>query len=177
MHEIRPEKLNKVAELKELLSTSKGAVLVNYCGLTVAEDTKLRTQMRAAGVKYTVAKNTFIRIAAKEAGIEGLDPVLEHNTAIAIAPEDPVAVAKIISEFAKDHKALEVKAGILDGKVISVDEVKALADLPSREVLLAKMLGSMQAPITGFVNVLQGTIRNFVYVLEAVRQEKEKQSA
>lgn len=177
MHEIRPEKASKVAELKELLTSAKGVILVNYCGLSVAEDTKLRSAMREVGVKYTVAKNTFIRIAAKEAGIEGLDSVLEHNTAIAIAPEDPVAAAKVINEFAKEHKALEVKAGILDGKVISVDEVKALAELPSREVLLAKMLGSMQAPISGLVNVLQGTIRNFVYVLEAVRQEKEKQSA
>ena len=113
MHEIRPEKASKVAELKELLTSAKSIVLVNYCGLTVAEDTKLRGSMRAAGVKYTVAKNTFIRIAAKEAGIEGLDAYLEHNTAIAVAPEDPVAVAKIISEFAKEHKALEVKAGVL----------------------------------------------------------------
>ena len=177
MHEIRPEKLNKVAELKELISSAKGVVLVNYCGLTVAEDTKLRAAMRNAGIKYTVAKNTFIRIAAKEAGIEGLDAVLEHNTAIAVAPEDPVAVAKIVNDFSKEHKVLEIKAGILDGKVITVEEVKALAELPSREELLAKMLGSMQAPISGLANVLQGTLRKFVYALEAVRQEKEKQSA
>jgi len=177
MHEIRPEKASKVAELKELLTGAKSIVLVNYCGLTVAEDTKLRSAMREAGVKYTVAKNTLIRIAAKEVGIEGMDAFLEHNTAIAVAKEDPIAVAKIVNDFAKDHKALEIKAGVLDGRIISVDEIKALAALPSREVLLAKMLGSMQAPISGLANVLQGTIRNFVYVLDAVRQEKEKQSA
>ena len=85
--------------------------------------------------------------------------------------EDPVAPAKILSEFAKDHKALEIKAGILDGAVIGLDEVKALADLPSREVLLAKLIGSMQAPISGLVNVLHGTLRNFVYVVDAVRQK------
>ena len=175
MHDIRPEKAAKVAELKELLKAAKGIVFVNYSGLTVAEDTKLRSAMREAGVKYSVAKNTFIRIAAKEVGIEGLEPILEHNTAIAVSPEDPVAAAKILNNFSKDHKALELKGGILDGKQISVDEVKALAALPSREELLAKMLGSMQAPISGLANVLQGTIRNFVYVLEAVRQEKEKQ--
>lgn len=177
MHDIRPEKAGKVAELKDLLSSSKGAVLVDYCGLTVAEDTELRSKMREAGVKYMVAKNTFIRIAAKEAGIEGLDAYLEHNTAMAFSAEDPVAPAKILNDFSKDHKALEIKAGILDGKVIALDEVKALAELPSREELLAKLVGSMQAPISGLVNVLQGTIRNFVYTLEAVRQKKEQESA
>lgn len=177
MHDIRPEKASKVAELKDLLTSSKGVVLVNYCGLTVAEDTELRAKMRKAGVKYMVAKNTFIRIAAKEAGIEGLDSVLEHNTALAFSAEDPVAPAKILNDFSKDHKALELKAGVLDGKVIAVDEVKALAELPSREELLAKLVGSMQAPISGLVNVLQGTIRNFVYTLEAVRQKKEQESA
>ena len=177
MHDIRPEKAGKVAELKDLLSSSKRAVLVDYCGLTVAEDTELRSKMREAGVKYMVAKNTFIRIAAKEAGIEGLDAYLEHNTAVAFSAEDPVAPAKILNDFSKDHKALEIKAGILDGKVIALDEVKALAELPSREELLAKLVGSMQAPISGLVNVLQGTIRNFVYTLEAVRQKKEQESA
>ncbi|MCD2436177.1 50S ribosomal protein L10 [Acidaminococcus sp. NSJ-142] len=177
MHDIRPEKASKVAELKELLAGSKGVVLVDYCGLSVAEDTELRSKMREAGIKYMVAKNTFVRIAAQEAGIEGLDAYLEHNTALAFAPEDPVAPAKILNDFSKDHKALELKAGILDGAVIGVDEVKALAELPSREELLAKLVGSMQAPLSGLVNVLQGTIRNAVYVLEAVRQKKEQETA
>ena len=172
-HEVRPEKAAKVAEIKELLSSAKSVVLVDYCGLTVAEDTKLRRSMREANVKYTVVKNTLLRIAAKDAGIEGMDEFLEKNTAIAVAPEDPVAVAKIIVDFAKEHKALEVKAGVLDGKIISSDEIKALAELPSKDVLLAKMLGSMMSPVSGLANVLQGTIRNFVYVLDAVRKEKE----
>ena len=170
---IRPEKAAKVAELKEILSSSKCTILVDFCGLTVAQDTELRRKMREAGVKYGVFKNTMIRIAAQEVGIEGLEPVLEHNTAIAAAPEDPVAVAKIICEFAKANEKLVVKMGVLDGKVISVEEIKALAALPPKEVLIAKMLGSMNAPISGFVNVLQGTIRNVVYALEAVRQQKE----
>lgn len=170
---IRPEKAAKVAELKELLTNSKCAILVDFCGLTVAQDTVLRRKMREAGVNYSVVKNTLLRIAAEEAGIEGLETVLEHNTAIAVAPEDPVAVAKIICEFAKENKALKVKIGVLDGKVISAEEIKALAALPPKEVLIAKMLGSMNAPISGFVNVLQGTIRNVVYALEAVRKQKE----
>ena len=170
---IRPEKAAKVAELKELLTNSKCAILVDFCGLTVAQDTVLRRKMREAGVNYSVVKNTLLRNAAEEAGIEGLEPVLEHNTAIAVAPEDPVAVAKTICEFAKENKALKVKIGVLDGKVISAEEIKALAALPPKEVLIAKMLGSMNAPISGFVNVLQGTIRNVVYALEAVRKQKE----
>lgn len=170
---IRPEKAAKVAELKELLTSSKCAILVDFCGLTVAQDTVLRRKMREAGVNYSVVKNTLLRIAAEEAGIEGLEPVLEHNTAIAVAPEDPVAVAKIIYDFAKENKALKVKIGVLDGKVIGAEEIKALAELPPKEVLIAKMLGSMNAPISGFVNVLQGTIRNVVYALEAVRKQKE----
>ena len=150
---IRPEKAAKVAEIKELLTASKCTILVDFCGLTVAQDTAFRRKMREAGVKYGVVKNTMLRIAANEAGIEGLEPVLEKNTAIAVAPEDPVAVAKIICDFAKENKAL--------------------TELPPKEVLIAKMLGSMNAPISGFVNVLQGTIRNVVYALEAVRQQKE----
>ena len=164
---IRPEKAAKVAEIKELLTSSKCTVLVDFCGLTVAQDTALRRKMREAGVTYIVVKNTLLRIAAQEAGIEGLEPVLEKNTAIAVAPEDPVAAAKIICDFAKENKAL------LDGKVIDDAAIKALAELPPKEVLVAKMLGSMNAPISGFVNVLQGTIRKVVYALDAIREQKE----
>ena len=170
---IRPEKAAKVAEIKELLTSSKCTVLVDFCGLTVAQDTALRRKMREAGVTYIVVKNTLLRIAAQEAGIEGLEPVLEKNTAIAVAPEDPVAVAKIICDFAKENKALVVKAGVLDGKVIDDAAIKALAELPPKEVLVAKMLGSMNAPISGFVNVLQGTIRKVVYALDDIREQKE----
>lgn len=172
---VTAQKQEVVAELKAKLADTKGAVLTNYRGLTVAQDTQLRRKLREAGVEYRVIKNTMTRIAAKEAGIEGLDVYLEGPTAIAISVTDPVAPAKIISDFIKETKtqALEVKAGLVEGKVIDAASVKALADLPPREVLIAKALGSMQAPITGFVNVLQGTIRNVVYALDAVRKQKE----
>lgn len=173
MHEVRPDKAAKVAEIKEMIDGAQAVVLVNYCGLTVAEDTKLRRSMREAGVKYVVVKNTLLRIAAKECGVDGLDAYLEKNTAIAVGKEDPVAAAKILVDFAKEHKALEIKGGILTGNVIDVAGVKALADLPPKEVLLAKMLGSMQAPISGFARVLQGTIAKVVYALDAVRKAKE----
>ena len=172
---VTQEKIQTVAGIKEKLSTTKGAVLTNYRGLTVAQDTKLRRKLREAGVEYRVFKNTMTRIAAKEAGIEGLDPYLEGPTAIAISYTDPVAPAKIISEFVKENKlqALEVKAGILEGQVIDANGVKALSNLPPREVLISQVLAGFQAPIAGFVNVLSGTMRNLVYALEAVRQQKE----
>ena len=178
MNENMSKKQAVVAELKEQLTSAKGVVLTGYKGLTVAQDTALRREFREAGVTYHVVKNTMLRIAAQEAGVEGLDPYLEGTTAMAFSTEDAVAPAKVISDFIKENKLdtaeiLNVKAGMLEGQVIGLEEVKALAALPSREVLIAKVLGSMQAPISGMVNVLQGTIRNAVYVLEAIRQQKE----
>ena len=170
---VNAEKQAIVAEIKEKLANSKGAVFTNYRGVTVAQDTKLRRKLREAGVEYRVIKNTMTRIAAKELGLDGLEAHLEGPTALAVSATDPVAPAKLIAEFIKENKVLEIKAGLVEGQLIDVAAVKALASLPSREVLIAKMLGSMQSPISGFVNVLQGTIRNFVYVLDAVRKEKE----
>lgn len=172
---VRVEKQAVVSELKDKLSNTKGAVLTSYRGLSVAQDTKLRRKLREAGVEYRVVKNTLTRIAAREAGIEGLDQYLEGPTAIAISNTDPVAPAKLLSDFIKENKlqALEIKAGLVEGQVIDAGSVKALASLPPKEVLIAKMLGSMQAPLSGLVNVLQGNIRNLVYALEAVRQQKE----
>lgn len=172
---VTSEKQAIVAELKERLTTAKGAVLTNYRGLTVAQDTQLRRKLREAGVEYRVVKNTMTRIAAQEAGVDDLVGYLEGPTAMAVSFSDPVAPARVISDFVKEHKlkTLEVKAGLVEGKVITADGVKALANLPSREVLLSQVLAGMQAPIAGLVNVLQGSIRNVVYVLDAVRQQKE----
>lgn len=167
-----------VAQLKEQLESAKGVVLTSYKSLTVAQDTELRRELREAGVSYHVVKNTMLRIAAKEAGIEGIEEHLEGTTAFAFSTEDAVAPAKVICGFIKKNKledaeVLTVKVGMVEGKVIGVDEVKALAALPSREELIAKLLGSMNAPISNTVNVLQGVIRNAVYVLDAIRSQKE----
>lgn len=167
-----------VAQLKEQLESAKGVVLTSYKGLTVAQDTELRRELREAGVSYHVVKNTMLRIAAKEAGIEGIEEHLDGTTAFAFSTEDAVAPAKVICGFIKKNKfedaeVLTVKVGMVEGKVIGVDEVKALAALPSREELIAKLLGSMNAPISNTVNVLQGVIRNAVYVLDAIRSQKE----
>ena len=172
---VTAEKQATVAELTGKLGQIKGAVLINYRGLTVAQDTKLRRKFREAGVEYRVVKNTLTRIAAQEVGITGMDSYLEGPTAMAFSSADPVAPAKIITEFIKEMKLqnIEIKAGLVEGKVIDANGVKALANLPPREVLIAQVLAGFQTPIVGIVNVLQGTIRNAVYVLEAIRKQKE----
>ena len=161
-----------VETVYEKMQSCKSAILADYRGLTVAAVTDLRNKLRESNSDLKVAKNTLIKIAVDKIGIEGLDPYLEGPTAIAFGYDDPVAPAKILSEFARTNKELEIKGGVLEGRVITAQGVKGLASLPSREVLLAKVLGGMQAPLNGFANVLQGNIRNFVYVLEAVRKQK-----
>lgn len=163
-----------VAEIRDRLSRAKSMIVAEYRGLDVKEITELRQQTRNAGVEFKVFKNTLTARAAKELNIEGLDRYLEGPNAFAFGYDDPVAGAKVLAEFAKAHEELIIKGGVLDGKVIDADAVKNLADLPSREVLVAMVLRGMQAPISGLVNVLQGTIRNLVYALEAVRKQKEE---
>ncbi len=172
---VTAEKKAIVAQMKEELSGAKGAVLVQYNGLTVAAATKLRRKFIAGNVQYKVIKNTLTRIAADELGLEGFSEHLEGPCALAVSFEDPVAPAKILKEFLEETKseAITVKVGLVEGQVIDAKGVEELANLPSREVLIAKVLGSMQAPLTGFVNVLQGNIRNLVYVLDAIREQKQ----
>ena len=172
------EKRALVAALAEKMKNASAGVLVDYKGINVADDTKLRRDLRNAGVEYAVIKNTMLRFAIDELGLKELEQHLEGTTALAVSTDDAIAPAKVVSEFIKKNKlenteVLTIKAGIVDGKVISADDVKALASLPSREVLIAKLLGSMQAPISNTVGVLQGVIRNAVYVLDAIRQKKE----
>lgn len=155
-----------VAEIKQKLTDAQSVVLVDYRGLTVAEVTELRRQFRAAGVEYAVLKNTLVSIAAKEAGIEGLDSVLEGPTALAFGMTDAVAPAKIVAEFAKKNDKLKVKAGILDGAVLDVAGVAKLSAIPSREVLIAKVMGSMMSAVS-----------KFVYVVEAIRKQKAGEEA
>lgn len=173
----RPSKVAAVAEIKDKLGRAQGAVITDYRGLNVAQVTELRQKLRDAGVEYKVLKNTLTIRAAEESGLDSIVPLLVGPTAIAFGYDDPVAPAKVISEFAKAHKHLEVKGGLLEGQMLDIDGVKALADLPSREVLLGQVARGMQAPIAGLVNVLQGSIRNVVYALDAVRKQKEEAGA
>jgi len=171
------EKKQVVAEITEKVNKAQGMVLVDYRGLKVDEVTELRRKCREAGVDYKVYKNTMMRFAFEEAGLEEFNQYLTGPNAIAFGFEDPIQAAKITYEFAKKHKELEIKAGIVDGKIISTAEVENLASLPSKEVLIAQVLGGLNAPIAGFANVLQGTIRKLVYALNGVIEKQEAQEA
>lgn len=162
-----------VEEIKEKIEKSQSVVLVDYRGLNVDEVTQLRRKFREAGVDYKVYKNTLMKFAFKDTGYEDFNKYLTGPNAIAFGFDDPVSPAKVTNDFAKDNDKLEVKAGIVDGKIVELDEIKRLADLPSREVLIAQALGGLNAPIAGFANVLQGTIRNLVYALNAVKEKQE----
>ncbi len=144
----------QVAEVVETLKTAQTGILVDYRGLNVAEDTDLRNKLRAANVKYFVIKNTLLRLASKETGLEGLDEALHGPTALAVSAEDAVAPAKVLSDFAKDNDKLEIKAGFMDGAVMSLDEIKKLAATPNFETLIAKMMGSLNSPISGLARLL-----------------------
>lgn len=169
----RDQKQALVQELVEQLGQAKGAVLTDYKGINVNKLTELRRQLRKEGVEFRVVKNTLAKRAADELGFGELHPYLEGPTAIAYSLEDPVAPAKAVSNFIKANKMLEIKAGLVEGKVISLAGVQALADLPPREVLIAQVVGAMAAPISGLINVLQGPIRKLGYALEAIRKQKE----
>lgn len=162
-----------VAEVTEKFKNAQAVVVADYRGLNVAQVTTLRRELRQNGVELKVIKNTLTKIAANNAGVENVDHLLDGPNAIAFGLEDPVGVAKVLTKFAKDNKALDIKGGLIEGKAIDIDGIKALADLPSREELLAQTLRGMQSPMYGFANVLQGTLRNLVYVLDAVKQQKE----
>ncbi len=144
----------QVAETAELLKNAQTGVLVDYRGLNVEEDTNLRTKLRESNVKYFVIKNTLLRLAAKEVGLDALDEALHGPTAIAVSSEDAVAPAKIISDFAKSNEKLEIKSGFMDGAVMTLDEIKRLAATPNRDTLIAKMMGSLNSPISGLARLL-----------------------
>jgi len=172
----REEKQAAVEAIRENLQNAQVAVLTDYRGLTVAELTELRKKFREAGVEFKVVKNTLTWRAAQEIGLQDLESYLEGPTAIAFGMTDPVAPAKLITEFAKTHKNLEIKGGVLQGGVIPVEKVKALADLPSREQLLGQVVSAIQAPISGLVNVLQAPIRNLAYAVDALRAQREQEA-
>lgn len=163
-----------VNEISDKLSKSVVAVLTDYRGLNVAEETKLRKDLREAGIEYKVLKNTLTKLAAEKVGLEGLNSHLVGPTAIAFSYEDPVAPARILTKFAKEYKKLVIKSGVLEGKIIDAAAITALAELPSREVLIAQVLAGFQGPISGFVNVMQGNLRNFACVINAIKEKKEQ---
>lgn len=155
---ILEKKKQMVAELSERIKGSCAGVVVDYKGINVADDTKLRKELREAGVVYTVVKNSILDRAAKDAGLEGLDPVLEGTTAIATSADDYVASARILGKYADAHKNFTLKSGYLDGEVISLEKLISLSKLPSREVLLATVCNVFNAPIASFARAVQAIV-------------------
>ncbi len=143
-----------VEEISASIKDAQSVVLVDYRGLTVEQDTELRKQLREAGVTYKVYKNTMMNFAFKGTEFEGLAPYLEGPSAMALSTEDATAPARVLAEFAKKAKALEIKAGVVEGNVYDAKGMEKIASIPSREVLISKLLGSLQSPITNFARVM-----------------------
>ena len=170
----REEKASIVDELSDKFAKAKIAIITDYRGLTVSVMQELRRKLRENNAEVKVAKNTLLRRAVKGTSFEGIESHFLGTTAVTVSYEDPVTPAKIIVEFLKDNPQLEIKAGSLEGKELSSEDIKALSKLPSKEILLGQLLSVMNAVPTGFVQVLSGVPRNFVNVLQAIKDQKSQ---
>jgi large subunit ribosomal protein L10 len=168
-----PQKAQIIEQTRTELEEAPSAVLANYRGLTVQQLNLLRENLRKGGVTFRVIKNTLIKRAADEIGITGLDTYLEGPTAVAFSHDDPVAAAKLLAGAVREFRKIEIKAGILGSRAISADEVRELADLPSREAMLGRLVGTFNAPIQQLVWVLNAPITNLARALDQVRQQRE----
>jgi len=169
----RPKKVGQVESIRERLDDAAAAILTDFRGLNVGEISQLRSRLRAAGAEYKVVKNTLLERAAESLGIPGLKPYLQGPTAVAFSKRDPIAPARILAEYIRQMKKLEIKAGLVEGRVLTADQIKVLADLPSKNQLLAMALGNMKSPLAGIAGVLVALQRNLVYALDQIRQKQE----
>ncbi len=169
---LRNEKQTLIDEMTQLLTDADSLFVSDYRGLSVAELSELRGKLRERGATFTVLKNTLARIAAERAGREQLQPLLIGPTAVTVVGEDAAGAAKALADYARTHQQLIVRGGLLQQTVVDAASIKALASLPSRDVLIAQVVGTMAAPMTGLVTVLQGTIGGFVRALGQVAEQK-----
>lgn len=169
----RNAKKREVEAVREGMKDVNTVFLVNFKGLSVDKDTQLRRKMRESGATYAVVKNTLLKIAFEDTEFAQLNDHLKGNTAIAHNAEDVVGLAKIIKQFAKENETFQFKAGVLDGKVIDMNELQALADLPPKEELISKLMYMLNFPIQGFATVLSALPRNLVVALDQIKQQKE----
>jgi len=173
MPKTKQQKEVAVKDLTEKIKKAKSMVFVNFDGLKVKEIEQIRKKCRAESIDYLVAKKTLMKKAFKDAGLEQIDPKsFEKETATVISYEDEVAPARIVQSFTKEHEALKAFGGVLEGKFVEKNKIIELSKLPSKNELLAKVVGSIKAPVSGFVNVLAGNLRNLVYVLNAIKDSK-----
>ena len=170
----REEKAAEVAELSGKFEKANIAIVSDYKGLTVTVLQELRHNLRRNDSEFRVAKNTLLTRAVEETDYAGLQEHFVGTTAVTVSYGDPVTPAKILTEFSKDHPELKIRTALLDGKVLSTDELTALSKLPSKEVLLGQMLSVMNAVPTGLVRVLSGVPRTFLYALQAIKEQKEQ---
>lgn len=164
-------KKQQVVEIAESIKGACAGVIVDYKGISVLDDTALRKELREAGVQYKVVKNTLLKLALDGSGIEGLDSVLEGTTAIAVSADDYTASARILAKFADSHKTFAIKGGFLDGEVISLEKIDALAKLPTREVLLTQVACVFQAPMASFARVVKALAEKKAEGAEAPAEE------
>ncbi len=170
------ENIQTVAEIKTLLENNDIAIITRYKGMNVAQVTNLRRKLRESGVEYKVFKNTLSRLALKELGLEDAAQYMDGPTAWAFCP-DPLTPTKLLKSFGKEVKFVSMLGGVLTGQVVNKEQLDALADLPSREQLLAQVVGTIAAPLSNLVGVLNAVPRNFVNVLDQIREQKEKADA
>ena len=166
------EKVELVSELLEELKNSSALLMTDYRGLRVTEIQGLRKKLRDVGADYKVVKNTLFLRAAQANGDEGLEGVLAGPTAVAFVRDDPVASAKVIVDYLREHKAMSVKGGYVEGRVYGADQIVALSKVPPRDQLRAMMVGSIQAPLVGLVGTLQGVLSGVVFTLQAIADQK-----
>lgn len=169
----RESKKEMVQKLKHELNGVDSIFLCNFKGLTVDKDTQIRKKMRESGAKYTVIKNTLLKIAFADSDFSKVSDSLVGNTAIVHNQEDLVGLAKMIRDFAKEHQAFEFKAGVVQGRVISVSDLDALATMPTKEQLVSKLMYMLNFPVQGLVTALSGMNRKLVVALDQIRQQKE----
>lgn len=169
---ISETKIEKVKFLQAKLADAKAAILSDYCGLNVQEMSELRGMLRKADVELHVVKNTLARRAVESTHLKPLAEYVKGPTAVALTIDDAVGMAKILTEYTKKEPKLDIRVGIMEGRVLTAEQLIQVAELPPREVLLAQMLGAMQNPLSGFVGVLHGVLRQLLYALVAIKDAK-----
>jgi len=172
----QPEKIKRVEEISESLKQAKGVFLTDFSGLSVEEITHLRREFRKADVSYMVVKNTLAKRSCEQVGLNNMVQYLNGPTGLALANTDPIAPVRVIVDFLKEHKEKgkpEIKGAVVEGEALTAQEAEAMKNIPPRQVLIAQVVGGISAPLTGLVGGLQGVIRNFVYVVNAVKAKKE----
>ncbi len=172
----QPQKIQKVEQISQSLQKANGVFLTDFTGLSVEEITQLRREFRKADVAFLVVKNTLAKRSCEEIGMESMVPYLTGPTGLALAQGDPVAPVRVISEFLKKHKDKEkpeIKGAVVEGQMLTAVEAEAMKNIPPREVLIAQVVGSIAAPLSGLVGGLNGIISKLVYAIDAIKEKKE----